>query len=40
MQPHMHRGISARKQAMKDYADKKSYVSSVIDLKVGDSVLS
>ena len=29
---------SARKQAMKDYADKKSHVS-VIDLKVGDSVL-
>ena len=29
---------SARKQAMKDYADKKSYVS-VIDLKVGDSIL-
>ena len=29
---------SARKQAKKNYADKKSYVS-VIDLKVGDSVL-
>ena len=42
VQPIYHQEIknrdSARKQAMKDYADKKSYVSE-IDLKVGDSVL-
>ena len=42
VQPIYHQEVknrdSARKQAMKDYADKKSYVS-VIDLKVGDLVL-
>ena len=42
VQPIYHQEIknrdSARKQAMKDYADKKSYVS-LMDLKVGDSVL-